>query len=118
MREVLEVEEIAYNQSEEQRTADTEWTYSELESNVYDVVFKMKGELDKYKEKAKHRVFYNESLTYVDYVADIIKDSEDLVDRYNLELSKHRGDNTFGIHWFDEWVQIKVRQLLKAEYVR
>lgn len=101
---------------ETRTTLDKEWEYDELESNVYDIVHKY---YEKYniKDKYKNRALHQPLMLEVDYMANVIRDSYDLIEVYNKEYDKHRNEKKFGITYFDNWVRSEIKRQIKSELV-
>lgn len=96
-------------------TLDGEWTYEELADDIHDECIKLVGE---YQQKYKNRAVYDMDLYKPQYLAEKIKDENgDLIEIYNTCADKHRNENVFNIHWFDEWIHEQIRKILKSNLV-
>lgn len=100
--------------SVERTTLDNEWTEKELSENVDDECIKL---LPTYEQKYKNRAMYDTNLLKPPYMAEKIKNENDLIEVYNTCYDKHRNERMFGIHWFDEWIEEQINKILKNNLV-
>lgn len=112
--DVDDIEEVVMNQGDEERTTlDDEWTEEELRGDVYDECTKI---LTKVAPKHNTRAMYDSNLLKVPYLVEDICNEYDLIEEYNKQYDKHRHENKFGIHYFDDWlrsvINIKLAQNL------
>ena len=96
-------------------TLDGEWTEEELADDIYDECSKL---VRVYKTKYRNCAVYDNNLYKPQYLAEKIKsESDDLIEIYNKCADKHRNENAFGIHWFDEWIHEQIKRILNANLV-
>lgn len=101
---------------EEKLTLDGEWTYDELDGDVYDVVAKY-YERNNVSDRYKGKALYDTDLLKPQYMVEEIKCGVDLIEVYNTEYNKRKEENKFGITYFDEWVENQIQQKLKGNEV-
>lgn len=109
-----DMDNVSIYGSVEQLTIDREWTYEELADNIDDECIKL---VPDYANKHKFRAVYDENLYKPQYVAEKIKNENDLIEVYNKEYDKHRYEDMFGIVWFDKWIESQVRRIMNANLV-
>ena len=112
-------ESVGYYEGDIERTTlDSEWTESELEDNVYDEVVKELEKLNK-TEKLQYRALKDKGLNYPEFIANKIKDENDLIEVYNklYDSNKNNKEGTFIIHFFDAWIHSKTKEIVKNNII-
>ena len=108
-----------YYGSRERTTLDGEWTESELKDNVWDDCNKA---IKEWKERKKNKEvkLCDDDLILPDYLAEIICNEEDIIERYNKLADKHRLDveRLFNIAYFDNWCLDIASKKLKNNIVK
>lgn len=110
--------------TKERTTLDGEWTEEELEADLEDEAMAILNG-DKHKgtkgwiEEHKFRAVKDKDLLYSEYLANMIREENDLIVLYNTEYDKHRNDTNrkFGIHYFDEAIRKKMKDILKDNLI-
>lgn len=109
--------EFAMYQPVERTTLDGEWTEEELKSDIYDVCVEVMT--DKVLSQYKYRALRDSNLLKLQYMAEHIADQiDDVIELYNKEYDKHREQNCFGIHWYDEAIKGMIMKELKGNVIK
>lgn len=109
--------EFAMYQPVERTTLDGEWTEEELKSDIYDVCTEVMT--DKVLSQYKYRALRDGNLLKLQYMAEHITDQiDDVIELYNKEYDKHREQNCFGIHWYDEAIKSMIIKELKGNVIK
>lgn len=112
------IEELSIYQGEVERTTlDGDWNETDLKEDVQDLAMKILGNV---KEKGwlhDHRycAVNDRNLLFDEFVANKFFDENDVIEVYNTACDKHRNDERklFGIHYFDEVVELKIKKILE-----
>lgn len=105
-----------YAGDREEYTLDGEWSQSELEEDLDDEALRL---VNDWKEKNKYRAVLDKDLLFPEYLANKVKEENDLIVVYNKAYDKHRNDadRKFGIHYFDEEIVKIMKKILKENLV-
>lgn len=109
--------EFAMYQPVVRTTLDGEWNEEELQSDIYDVCVEVMT--DKILAQYKYKALHDNNLLKLQYMAEhIASQIDDVIELYNKEYDKHRDQNCFGIHWYDEAIKGMILRELKGNVVK
>ena len=117
------VEEFYYYQGDKERyTLDGEWSESELKGSIADEAMKLlQGDKTSpgWIVKTSGRAKIDKDLEFPEFLANKIIDENDIIEKYNSLVDKHRNDPKvkFGICYFDEWCIKEMTKILNNNLV-
>lgn len=103
-------------------TVDREWEYEELYDEVDNECIKYYKD-NNISQRYENKAVYDKDLLKPMYMAEHIKNmvleqDKDLVQVYNEQYNKRKGEKLFGIVYFDQWLINIIKQELKKNEVK